>query len=62
MKKLYVKPSMKPYDMASVNIMSGSTTIRTRIGISSFHTDDDDWTTEEDSSTGTTARKYNFWN
>lgn len=62
MKKNYVKPVLKPYEMASPNIMSGSVSVRTRIGLSSFHTDEDDWTAEEDDASGTTTRKYNFWN
>jgi len=64
MKKIYVKPALKPYDMASMNIMSGSVSMRTRIGLSSFHTDNDDWATEEETTeSGTTStRRYNFWN
>lgn len=60
MKKNYVKPGLKPYDMATPNLMAGSVRIRSRIGVSSFHTDENDWETDEESSTGT--QKYGFWN
>jgi len=62
MKKIYVKPGMRPFELASTNIMGGSVKMRSHFGLSAFHTDEDDWETEEDTSTGKTTRKYNFWN
>lgn len=46
--------------MAPTNILQGSLKVKAKVGISSFRTDEDDWTTEE-SSDGTTKSKYNFW-
>jgi len=60
MKKNYIKPALKPYDMAPLSILEGSVSVSARIGISSFRTDDDDWTNETDGS-GNTTRQYNFW-
>lgn len=59
MKKTYLAPAMKPYDMASSNIMAGSVNVRSRIGVSSFHTDSNDW--EEDTE-NSGKKKYGFWN
>lgn len=61
MRKNYIKPAIRHFDMAQPQIMSGSVSARARVGISSFRTDDDDWTTETDEETGSSSRKYKFW-
>ncbi|MCR5394553.1 MAG: hypothetical protein K6E86_04095 [Bacteroidales bacterium] len=58
--KKYITPELRTYDMAPTNILQGSLKVKAKVGISSFRTDEDDWTTEE-SSDGTTKSKYNFW-
>ena len=58
--KKYIKPALKGYDMAPVSILEGSLKVKGKIGVSSFRTDEDDWTAEE-TSTGQTRSKYNFW-
>ena len=56
--KRYIKPALKGYDMAPVSILEGSSTeVKARIGISTFFTDDDDWSKDEN----TGEKKYNFW-
>ena len=57
--KKYQRPTVSFYDMAPVSIMEGSVAVKGKIGISSFFTDEDDWTTEQ-TSTGN-RRKYSFW-
>lgn len=58
MKKQYIKPAMCHYEMAKPQILAGSVNVKARVGISSFRTDDDDWTNEDGS---TSAKKYSFW-
>ena len=58
--KKYISPTIKSYDMAPVGIMQGSLEVKGRIGISTFYTDEDDWTTETNSQ-GEQSSKYNFW-
>ena len=55
--KRYIKPALKGYDMAPVSILEGSTEVKARIDISTFFTDDDDWSKDEN----TGEKKYNFW-
>lgn len=59
--KKYIKPSMTNYDMTPTSILEGSVTIKGKIGISSFFTDNDDWEVKEDESTGQKTREYQFW-
>ena len=61
MKKKYVKPEVKPYDMAPVCIMAGSVEVKAKVGVSSFFTDDDDWFGTDDSGNKTENSTYNFW-
>ena len=58
--KKYISPTIKGYDMAPVSIMEGSLEVKGRIGISTFYTDENDWTSETDSQ-GNTSSKYSFW-
>lgn len=58
MKKNYIKPEMAPYEMAPISIMQGSVTVRNRVGISSFRTDDSWW---NDGQGGNQGRSYSFW-
>lgn len=53
-KKIYVKPTIKAYDMGAMHIFCGSTdvTSRKKVAISSFMTDEND-----SNNNGT----YNFW-
>ena len=46
--------------MAPVSIMEGSMEVKGRIGISTFYTDENDWTTEENAQ-GEKTSKYSFW-
>lgn len=55
--KKYVKPALKGYDMTPVSIMEGSVTVKGKIGVSTFFTDEDDWSTDEN----TGQKKYDFW-
>lgn len=58
--KKYVKPELTGYEMSPVRIMEGSVVVKgKKIGVSSFFTDEDDWTTE--TSNGTTKKAYSFW-
>lgn len=58
MKKSYIKPEMKQYEMLPLSIMSGSVTLKpdTKIAVSSFFTDDADWSTDSNGN-----KSYNFW-
>lgn len=56
MKKNYIKPEMAPYEMAPISIMQGSVTVRNRVGISSFRTDDGWWSDGQQGS-----GNYSFW-
>ena len=58
--KKYISPTIKGYDMAPVSIMEGSMEVKSRIGISTFYTDENDWTTEENAQ-GEKTSKYSFW-
>lgn len=58
MKKNYIKPEMAPYEMAPLSIMQGSVTVRNRVGISSFRTDDSWWS---DGQGGNQSGNYSFW-
>ena len=53
-------PALILETMAPVGIMQGSLEVKGRIGISTFYTDEDDWTTETNSQ-GEQSSKYNFW-
>lgn len=55
--KKYIKPALKGYDMTPVSILEGSIKVKAKIGISTFFTDDDDWSKDEQ----TGQKKYNFW-
>ena len=58
MKKTYIKPAISGREVGPVVIMAGSVTVKTRIGISSFRTDTDNWDTDD---TDKTKKSYNFW-
>lgn len=55
--KKYVKPELHGYEMSPVRIMEGSIIVKAKkVGVSSFFTDEDDWTQESNG-----KRSYSFW-
>lgn len=55
--KKYIKPELHGYEMSPVRIMEGSIIVKAKkVGVSSFFTDEDDWTQESNG-----KRSYSFW-
>ena len=61
MKKTYIKPAISGREVGPVVIMAGSVTVKTRIGISSFRTDTNDWYNDGTDADDNQKKSYKFW-